>query len=441
MSLLPFPMLEQVGQHFVFDRFMDLIGEGSFAYVYKAIRKDPLPAFDMPANSAVALKVIPKSKLDCDRSIRDVIKEVEIGRKLKHPGCVRVLEVLQSATDIFIVMELVEGVELFELIRASPKGRLTERQACAITHQLLSIANYLHVDCRVVHRDLKPENVLISGEFESVQNPLRVRVVDFGLAKYIGTSQRRGRLLAGGMSANRIAEAMHAAQRSHGLGFDSRLPARSMSTASVDSVESTSSHTSSPLLTTPCGTLKYNAPEAVRNMVLNGGELQRTTKGDLVKREMFSIGIVVYVMLSGQLPFTGKTKSALFEQMSEGASLASCRWACVSDVAKDFVASLLDVDPSQRPTAAQALRHPWLEPHAPSPDRSSNKAAPSPTTEDDDNENVAVAMGRDGMAEAFDAMNFDPDDDRPVGLPSDRVPHTAFIAHQHQRNSISVEED
>uniref|UniRef100_A0A7S1W5S2 Protein kinase domain-containing protein n=1 Tax=Neobodo designis TaxID=312471 RepID=A0A7S1W5S2_NEODS len=418
-----------------------MIGEGSFAFVYRAIRREPLPQHCLPANTPVALKVISKSKLTNDHAIRDVIKEVEIGRKLNHPGCVKVLEVLQSASEIFIVMELVDGVELFEVIRSAPKGRLSEAVACQITTQLLSAVHYLHTECRVVHRDLKPENVLVSGEPGSATNPLQVRVVDFGLAKYIGTSQRRGRLLAG-VSANRMqAESSNFHQRA---GFDQRMPQRTMSTASVDSMESASSHATSPLLTTPCGTLKYNAPEAVQTMMAHGGELQRTTKGDLVKREMYSIGAVVYVMLSGQLPFTATTKSALLQQMTAGPSFASARWSNVSETAKQFVAALLHADPAQRPTAKEALGHQWTQPYAPefSPVQNRCPAVPSPNQAacDEDDVNIADDMGRRGMALAFDAVNDQLTDDAVHNtLPSSHVPQSNFTVCAPR--VIPVEED
>jgi serine/threonine protein kinase len=201
---------------------------------------------------------------------------------------------------------------------------------------------------------------------------------------------------------------------------------RASSTASMDSLESSSSHANSPLLTTPCGTLKYNAPEAVKNMVSHGAEQQRTTRGDLPKRDLYSIGIIAFIMLSGQMPFNGKTKSALLDQMSRGASFDSPRWATVSPQAKALVSALLHVDPAQRPTAAEALRLPWMveamgrSPAASSVDRAATTTPPPGPAGVFGTPEPVTALGRKEMRTVFDVM-YDAEDDtahaRPV-LPS-----------------------
>ncbi|XP_036355544.1 serine/threonine-protein kinase DCLK1-like, partial [Octopus sinensis] len=83
--------------------------------------------------------------------------EVSILRKAKHPNIIRLIEEFDSPDQLFLVMELVKGGDLFELITTATK--YTERTASRMTHNLLSALAYLHA-AGIVHRDVKPENLL-----------------------------------------------------------------------------------------------------------------------------------------------------------------------------------------------------------------------------------------------------------------------------------------
>merc|ERR1719502_2172923 len=90
-----------------------------------------------------------------------------------------------------------------------------------------------------------------------------------------------------------------------------------------------------------------------------------------------------------------------------GPSFASARWASTSSAAKEFVELLMHQDPNSRPSAFDALQHPWLESVAASVAASPLRAAPaeSPRRDDDDDACVNVAaMDRHACAQAFDAL-------------------------------------
>jgi calcium-dependent protein kinase len=96
------------------------------------------------------------------------------------------------------------------------------------------------------------------------------------------------------------------------------------------------------------GTSYYIAPE-----VLNG---DYTSSCD-----MWSLGVVVYMLLSGTAPFGGSDDNQILSSvMKHEYSLTGERWANISDDAKDFIRKLLDPDPETRFTAEQALEHPWV---------------------------------------------------------------------------------
>ena len=105
-------------------------------------------------------------------------------RYFNHPNIIRLYEVLDTLSDIFVVMEYASKGELFDII--AQKGRLPENEARFYFKQVIDAVHYCHQNL-VAHRDLKPENILISENNQ-------IKIVDFGLSnlmkdgKYLKTS-------------------------------------------------------------------------------------------------------------------------------------------------------------------------------------------------------------------------------------------------------------
>jgi len=103
-------------------------------------------------------------------------------------------------------------------------------------------------------------------------------------------------------------------------------------------------------LVTSCGTPDYAAPEVLT------GESSYEKSVDL-----WSVGVITYVLLCGFPPFFAKTQPALFEKIIKAEySFPDPEWTYISDIAKDFIRKLLVLDPKKRLTAEEALEHPFL---------------------------------------------------------------------------------
>jgi len=103
------------------------------------------------------------------------------------------------------------------------------------------------------------------------------------------------------------------------------------------------------MLKTACGTPGYVAPEVLQ---LNG-------YGKEV--DMWSVGVIMYILLCGFPPFYEENNAQLFKAIMEGRfSYPAPYWSGVSDSAKDLINKLLVVDPKKRFSAEQALQHPWI---------------------------------------------------------------------------------
>lgn len=123
-------------------------------------------------NQKVAIKIINKRKMEQMNMHEKIRREINILQFLKHPHVIRLYELLDTPTDIFMVMEYVPGGELFDHI--VHKLRLREDEARRFFQQILSGVEYCH-QCMVTHRDLKPENLLLDSN-------LHVKIADFGLS-------------------------------------------------------------------------------------------------------------------------------------------------------------------------------------------------------------------------------------------------------------------
>eukprot|EP01088_Endostelium_zonatum_P019681 TRINITY_DN6926_c0_g1_i1.p1 TRINITY_DN6926_c0_g1~~TRINITY_DN6926_c0_g1_i1.p1 ORF type:complete len:243 (-),score=96.20 TRINITY_DN6926_c0_g1_i1:28-756(-) len=186
--------------------------------------------------------------------------------------------------------------------------------------QIFEAVLYLH-NHNIVHRDIKPENIMFASRpfFNPLtgKNNLHVKISDFGLSRVKGNKE---------------------------------------------------------VLTTLCGTPLYVAPEIAtmtkkeirrkRGQKKGGKEEEEEGGGGYGKEvDVWSVGVVMYVMLSGEPPFeTGEEGGVgLWSQIENGGpGFEGEAWKKVSEEAKDLIGKLMVVNPKERITLEQALKHEWF---------------------------------------------------------------------------------
>lgn len=121
----------------------------------------------------VAIKIINKSKLTSKPNLRrKVEREIAVMKLIDHPHLIKLYDVLQTRKYLFLIIEYVEGGELFDYI--VQKGKLSEEEAFHFFKQIVEGVEYCHKNL-ICHRDLKPENLLLDQ-----QN--NIKIADFGMA-------------------------------------------------------------------------------------------------------------------------------------------------------------------------------------------------------------------------------------------------------------------
>lgn len=120
----------------------------------------------------VAIKILNRKKIKMLDMGEKVRREIKILKMCTHPHIIRLFEVIDTPTDIFVVMEYVSGGELFDYIVS--KGRLPKEEAQSLFQQIVSGLEYCH-HYGIVHRDLKPENLLLDEHNN-------IKIADFGLS-------------------------------------------------------------------------------------------------------------------------------------------------------------------------------------------------------------------------------------------------------------------
>ncbi|XP_053525720.1 serine/threonine-protein kinase ULK1 isoform X2 [Artibeus jamaicensis] len=165
--------LEIVGK-FEFSR-KDLIGHGAFAVVFKGRHREK-------HDLEVAVKCINKKNLAKSQTLLG--KEIKILKELKHENIVALYDFQEMANSVYLVMEYCNGGDLADYLHTM--RTLSEDTIRLFLQQIAGAMRLLHSK-GIIHRDLKPQNILLSnpGGRRASPNNIRVKIADFGFARYL----------------------------------------------------------------------------------------------------------------------------------------------------------------------------------------------------------------------------------------------------------------
>ena len=206
-------------------KILEKIGEGGMGKVYLAE--------DTKLDRKVAIKFLPEHLTKDRDNVERFEREAKAAAALNHPNIITIHEISKIDSQIFIVMEFVDGDSLRTKI---DEKNLTIEEVLNITKQICEGLSEAH-KADIVHRDIKPENILINSRGG-------VKILDFGLAKLKGVSKLTKE-------------------------------------------------------TSTLGTIHYMSPEQLQGQEVNH------------RSDIWSLGVVIFEMLTGQFPFKGEYESAI----------------------------------------------------------------------------------------------------------------------------------
>ncbi|OII73237.1 protein kinase [Cryptosporidium ubiquitum] len=188
-----------LGQSGIGYKICDRLGAGSASVVFRCksvgrVREDGIM---MPIDEAYfAVKIIDMKSIYLTPDFKDkknkLLEEAMILQKLRHPNIVSLIDFSDSGDTFYLVMDLVQGGELFYKIVEC--GSLSESSARFILKQVVEALMYMHQK-EIIHRDLKPENILIDKSYPG--GYFIIKVADFGVAKFLRHGYTQARTLVG----------------------------------------------------------------------------------------------------------------------------------------------------------------------------------------------------------------------------------------------------
>jgi len=306
-----------------------VIGEGGYGSVIKVIHKN--------TGQVRAMKIISKDNLRAGYTELEIFREINILKKLEHPNIMKLFEFYSDDDSFYLINEFCSEGDLSE--KLAKVGRFNEKIVKLLMFQIFSAVLYLHSN-NVIHGDLKLENVMVDNivfhensssdkNINKKKKPI-IKMISFVSSYKEDLYEEKEK--DGTLNNNKT-------NYDYVKNFELKLidfGAAKIFTKYKKQFEDT------------VGTLVYCSPEVLKNNYD-------------AKCDIWSCGVIMYILLSGEIPFAGETEEEIMKSIiNKNPSFDSSFFLNVSDNAKDLIIKCLYKNKVQRINAKEALNHPFF---------------------------------------------------------------------------------
>ncbi|KAK8887068.1 hypothetical protein M9Y10_038104 [Tritrichomonas musculus] len=280
-------------------KVIDTLGHGSFSTIKKVI--------NIKTDKFFAMKIAKLSDIKNSRMEAQIKRRINILTKMDHPGIIKLRRMMHSKNNMFLIFDLEEGEFFSEICQHGP---ISEELALEYFHQLIDIIDYVHKHNAVL-RDLRAENLLVDADGN-------LKITDFIFSNMFKNSD-----------SNPESDDQEIDEDDTDLESD----------VDLGDVDDNSNPINLPLR-------HFAAPEALHEE----GYIPEAS-------DIWSAGVILYHMLSGDLPFDAPTPKELEEKIKEAHVSFPAKFPTQ---AQNLLKLIFISDPEKRCTMTEIKKHPWF---------------------------------------------------------------------------------
>ncbi|CAD8113908.1 unnamed protein product [Paramecium primaurelia] len=269
---------------------IEKLGSGSYGDVMLARQKEN--------GQLVAIKTLEKRLLIKEKKQYQVFIEKEVLTQVKHPGLINLIASFQSSSQIYLVLEFVEGGDFANFLKINKN--ISQQNIVFYSAEIVSILEQLHSH-GIAHRDVKPENIMVA-------NNLHIKMIDFGTANFF---DERGLPESVRDKLNELREVSQQDERF------------------MDEIDQYQQKHKATFV----GTAEYVSPELLEDDVCGP------------QADLWALGCIIYKMFTGITPFCDQTEYLVFQKVR------ACQYQKNNKIpqeAIDLISKLLVRDPLSR---------------------------------------------------------------------------------------------